>query len=611
MYNAVLSGYGHAYPSSSTGQPATPLQHMTAIVDRMDRLREITGSSEYKLDQFSYHALLRAYSKHVRSLRPHTGDVRVAVRKIEDVLRRMVKSQDETAEAASTAAVERRHSWGHENEAPASVNPVPWPWSVGVLVEALAKSKDPQDVYLAVEYLRVLAGRASPRPEMIAGPQHMPKLQSAPHTASLRAFATHDVEDYPSQESIWKVIQALERLDSDSRREARTAAGSSSSGEQVRDTIDILVRIAIEAPYERIFFVNQAAEFWVQTGWTYAPDLVEQLMASAWERSRGRTRVSLKPTGQTIAIAMRAWLKCTDRDESPHRCELLFQQMHTLHQETSDRYYRPRDEHLRYVLNCWLNRCHEGKRYHGLAGHLYPAEHIEAHLQWHVKMGSSEASLDSYETSQDWVKNAAGHYSMAIRAWSIQVVDEADSVDVIDRAVRLLDELQHGADRIPAFPCNWALEVFSRRQATLEMRKKAYDAAIEIFRRGERNARTYVLLLKVLKEHVPTLDQDHRDVIEGLVKGCCSSGMLTQDLIWRAVELLNAESLQRLFGLSYQYASLIIQMRDADLDLDTMTWRGVPPSALLVRNLPQEWSCNSDRQRHAPVTSRQRKSYRY
>jgi hypothetical protein len=50
-------------------------------------------------------------------------------------------------------------------------------------------------------------------------------------------------------------------------------------------------------------------------------------------------------------------------------------------------------------------------------------------------------------------------------------------------------------------------------------------------------------------------------------------------------------------------------MRDADLDLDTMTWKGVPPSALLVRNLPQEWSCNTDRQRHAhaSVSSEQRK----
>lgn len=624
MYNAVLSGYAYANPTTPMAAAPTTtnqwqpsaLQQMLAIVDRMDRLHEITKSREYRLDQFSYHALLRAYSKHVRSMRPYTDDYRSVVRKIEELLRRMVRSQEDEIAAASNAAVESnrvRAEEHHHGEAAEASKDVPWSWAVGVLVEALAKSKDPSDVHLAVDYLRVLAGEALPHAGMVYGPQPTTPSNSRgrhhhhdqQHTA-LRAFAANDVGEYPSQESIWKVIQALERLDSDSKR---VDAAPTNSSERIRDTIDELVRIAIEAPYERIFFVNEAAEFWIQTGWTYAPDLVEQLMASAWERSRHAT--SLKPTGQTFAIAMRAWLRCAERDESPHRCELLFQQMHMLHEETSDRYYRPRDEHLRYVINCWLNRCHDGKRYLGLAGHLYPAEHIEAQLQWHVKLGSSASTSDSFDTTaQDWVKNAAGHYSMAIRAWSKQVVDEADSVDVIERAVRLLDELERTTGRIPAFPCNWALEIFSQPQATLEMRKKAYDAAVDTFRRAERNARTYVLLLKVLRQQVPTLDQDHRDVIEGLVKACCSSGMLTQDLIWRAVELLNAESLQRLFGLSYQYASLIVQMRDGDLDLETMSWKGMPPSALLVKNLPQEWSCNIDRQRRAPASGA-RKPYRY
>jgi hypothetical protein len=627
MYNAVLSGYAYAGSSSPMTattndrqqQQPTALQQMLDIVDRMDRLHSITQSREYRLDPFSYHALLRAYSKHVRSTRPCTEDIRNAVQKIEELLRRMVRSHDELLNANADSGRRQGEEHYHDNDTADAAKAVPWSWAVGVLVEALAKSRDPSDVHLAVDYLRVLAGRASPHPGMVAGPrqQRAPTSNSRGHhhyqhhdtqPTVLRAFSNNDVEDYPSQESIWKVIQALERLDSVSKREESTSTANSS--ERVRDTIDEMVRIAIEAPYERIFFVNQAAEFWIQTGWTYAPDLVEQLMASAWERSR--RAASLKPTGQTFAIAMRAWLRCAERDESPHRCELLFQQMDTLHQETSDRYYRPRDEHLRYVINCWLNRCHDGRRYHGLAGHLYPAEHIEAHLQWHIQLGSSESTSDSFDTSaQDWVKNAAGHYSMAIRAWSKQVVDEADSVDATDRAVRLLDELERTTDRsIPAFPCNWALEIFSQPQETLEMRKKAYDAAVDTFRRGERNARTYVLLLKVLRQQVPALDQDHRDVIEGLVKACCSSGMLTQDLIWRAVELLNAESLQRLFGLSYQYASLIVQMRDADLDLDTMSWKGVPPSALLVRNLPQEWSCNIDRQRRAPVSG-QRRSNKY
>jgi hypothetical protein len=481
-----------------------------------------------------------------------------------------------------------------------------------VLVEALVRTGDPRDLELAARYLRVLAGREPPGPGMVGLSIPAPSDDNSPPQRR-RPLFTHNSSvanpgaDYPQQESVWRVIQALERAEasggSSAAAPARAEGGSAPAAARVE--IDEMIRIAVEAPFDRIFFVNQAAAFWAQTGWTYAPDLIEHLMERSWDESRGSHSTRLTPTGETFAIAMRAWLQCAGRDEAPHRCELLLQQMLALYEESggADRYFRPRDEHLRFVMMSWFNRCRDGRRYHGLAGYLYPAEHIDAHLRWLVSASPSasqpsSSSSSALDLSSDWVDNVAGHYSMAIRAWAKQVTaDGDDEPDKVERSIQLRDLLKQAVGYLPAFPCNWCLEIFSQPQRSVERRKRAFDAAIETFRQGKRNPRSFVLIIQVLKSQIETLDEKHLEIIEELFQECCSCGMLTQQLIWHVVDVLQPQSLQKLFGVSYQYASAIVRMREAELDRGRMEWVGIPPSALMVWSLPKEWSCNADRER--------------
>lgn len=372
---------------------------------------------------------------------------------------------------------------------------------------------------------------------------------------------------YPDQSSIAAVIQAWDRL----------------SVEGSRHKVDELVDVAVEAPFPRIYFANAAVEFWSRSDWHYSADLVERILERCWERTAENVR--MKPTGQTFVIAIRAWLR-NKRDEAPHRAELLFQQMQRLYAGSGDRYFRPRDEHLRFVLTCWLSRCEDGKRYHGLAGYKYPAEHIENHLRTVAK--------------HDWVKNIPGHYSMAIRAWALQSLpQDGPNISPIQRSVGLLDELSEKVGTIPSFPVNWCLDLCSRQQSTLEKRKEAYDAAIATFRRGERSARTFILMTDVFKTHVTPLDDNHLAIMEELFLECCDCGLLTQDMIWHMVEVLSADALQRLFGVSYEQAAFIVKVRATELDSTRMSWSGVAPSELQLKNLPQEWSRKAYTQRKA------------
>jgi hypothetical protein len=587
IYNTVLS----AYAKSPVLYHPIALQKMTAIVARMDRLYEMTGDEEYRLDSYSYQALLLAYSRYVRTTTPPLDQAILG--KIQDVLARMNSSTSASStEGIAKGVSGKQPNHSHEQFSEETKDVVSRPWAVGVLVEALVKTGDPRDVELATEYLRVLSGRAEPGPEMLG-------FSSSPSPGpSRRSLFTHNSSvtnlgiDYPTQESLWKVIQALERIElNEGSSTASAEDGIKASGQE---KIDEMIRIAIEAPFDRVFFVNQAAEFWCQTGWSYAPDLIEKLMERSWDKNHG-TYAHLTPTGETFAIAMRAWLRCTQRVESPHRCELLLQQMLNLYEESGDRYIRPRDEHLRFVMMCWLNRCHDGRRYHGMAGYLYPAEHIEAHLRWLVSSEPTSQSSSSVDVSSDWVKNVTGHFSMAIRAWAKQVVvDGDDEPDAVERAIQLRDQLKQTLGHLPAYPCNWCLDIFSQPQPSVAKRKKAFDAAIETFRLGKRNPRSFVLIIQVLKSQIEVLDEKHLEIIEELFHECCSCGMLTQHLIWHVVDVLNPQSLQKLFGISYQYASALVQMRENELDQSRMQWTGIPPSALMVRNLPQGWSCNAE-----------------
>jgi hypothetical protein len=95
-------------------------------------------------------------------------------------------------------------------------------------------------------------------------------------------------------------------------------------------------------------------------------------------------------------------------------------------------------------------------------------------------------------------------------------------------------------------------------------------------------------MVQVIKNQVQTLDSEHLKILEELFMKCCNKGLLTQEMITELLSVASIDTLQRLFGLSYSYAQLVIQARDDPSQrLDRI------PNGLLVENLPVEWSCNA------------------
>lgn len=502
------------------------LTRIAAIARHMDKLYKLTASKEFALDPLSFYTILRAISKFTAfSTTPMPPNIIVDVEK---VLRRMHSNHDMQKILLT----------------------VDLPRAYGVAVEVLLKTEPlVENLQRAHDYVLAMAGKRDPR-----------DLESIP-VVRHRGL-------YPASESIYKVIQAWEGI----------------GLPEAESRIDELVRIAVETPFSRHYELSKEMDTWIQTGWEHAPELVEKMLEHAWQR---RDVSSFYPCGIAFANGIKAWLRSND-DDAPHRAELLFEKMISLHEETNHRHYVPRDVHVRFVQTAWLSKCETGLQYDGQGGHLYPAEHIEANL--HRWRGSS------------WMKNLSGHYSMAIRAWAKQRVGpEDDEPCPLHRAIALLHELEEFCDVLPPFPCNWVLEACTRYQETLARRKEAYQIGLDIFSRCQRNARTYVLMIQLFLAQVGNLDDQHLEAVEVLFRDCCARGMLTQEMIWHVVEVVSVDSIQKLFGVSYQYADFIVKNRREHLNIGRdIGWQGGPPTALLLKNLPEAW--------HNNVTGRKQKS---
>lgn len=311
--------------------------------------------------------------------------------------------------------------------------------------------------------------------------------------------------------------------------------------------------------------MNDAMEEWIKSGVKDAPFVAEYMLIRAVDEKLA--------TGQTFSIALKAWLR-SDADQAPCRAEIVFQKLLELYYRNGIR-FEPRDVHLRLLLTSWIKRCEEGQRYEGSEGVLYPAEHIENMV---IRL-----------SRESWLSNITGQYAMAIRAWCCQVVgDGPDEPNPVQRAASLIRQVQELTGKMPPFPSNWVLETCCRPQSTLEGRREAYHTAIDTFKICERNARSYFLMIRVLCEQAKELDKAHMEVIEGLFHECCSAGYLTEELVSLVANIATPHALQKLFGLSYHQASAFVQLRNTEEG--TLRWNGRLPSALLIENLPQEWS---------------------
>lgn len=524
VYNSVLSSLAKSF---ITGDEPVALERIKSIVARMDRLYALTSGPGFALDGYSYHSILRAYSRYAAvapgSLSPAYLDEVVAV------LARMHREGcvDQLSELVDMA------------------------WAYGVVMEVLLKT-DPWNVNVsrAHDYLLALAGRSN---QTLGVPIHPSKTL------------------WPRHASIIRMVRAWRRMENDPK---------------AQDKIEELINIAVTAPYRRVYYLNEAMEEWVQSGLDLAPEVVERMLAHAMDV---RNHTDVKPTGESYLIASKAWLRSSAPD-APYRAERVLDDMLRIYRESNDRFYEPREQHLRMVATTWLSKCRDGRRYKGMAGMKYPAEHIEALLHYH-------------QGSEWFVKSAPGLYAMALRAWAVQNIDDSpDNPCPLERSEHLIDllgQVQKSAILL-AFPCNWVLGVCSRKFDTQDKRHKAYQLAVDTFGRSQHNARSYVLMSQVIKRQVGDgFNEAHAllESIESLFHNCCAAGMLSQDMIWEVLEVATTETLQKLFGVSHQYATGIVQVRDGQLGKSHsgLVWEGKLPNALRCENLPHSWRSNASR----------------
>lgn len=409
------------------------------------------------------------------------------------------------------------------------------PWAYGVAIEAWTKTLPVADgVQRADDIVMALLGKK--------------KLEHIPNPS---------MGKWPRQDSIMQVVRAWQR----------------SGLPEAEQRIERLLRVVVETPYKRIYLLNESMESWTRSDWEHAPEVVEKML----EWSFSRMTPECKPTGQTFMIAIKAWLT-SKSDGAPYRAELIMQKMVQIYDQSGDRYYRPGEVHLRYVFTAWMNRSGDGRRYYGTAGNKYPAEHVD--------------SLLAQYRGADWNDNVYGLYAMAIRTWARQSLPPGETEpNPLHRAVALLNELGELTGSLDAYPCNWVIQACCRKQQTMEGRREAYGIAMDTFRRGQRNPRTFVLLMKALRAQIPVFDAKHHQLVEELFHECCSSGLLSQDMVWEIASIAPAKVLHKLFRIHFNSASFVVQVRDQQSGgHDSALWNENPPTSLLVQNLPREWS---------------------
>jgi len=576
-YNVVMGAYARSF----VGRFPVALNRVKSMIQHIDDLHAATGDDEYILDGHSYIVILQTYQRwiahHPPPLHPTLAHEiiallerlhqRIALERRNDDAGSAPNPDWEALEDEMIASERKSIDGNYVRESKIDPDrsflfPLSMGFSYGVLIEALIKTPPLHaTIELADDILLALSGKVN-------------RINDGNSKTDSPLSIPYDIceKSWPSNEVIVQVTEAWERSrmpDADMRIQR------------------ILHLFVVERPYGRTFELNDAMNQWSMSGWKLAPFLLESMLTRALERTN---RIGNKPTGESFAIVMLSWLR-SSRDDAPYRIELLLQHMRQLYEIKRDSWYKPQEVHLRYLMLAWVNRCASGKRFDGISGsNMYPAEHCESLIQlFQGKPWSDE--------------NITSQFALAIRAWATQRLpspaeEGEDPPNPVQRAMKLLDTLAESrpADaKLPAFPCNWVLTACGQKQPTEERRREAFHTAIAVVNRAIHNARTFVLAAKVLREQVPELQAEHLSTIEDLFRKASSCGMLTQELISEVVEVARPETLQKLFGISYQYAHLIVQERSKPAGESALYSR--TPNALLIENLPQEWSVHADTQR--------------
>lgn len=403
------------------------------------------------------------------------------------------------------------------------------PWAYCVAIDALLKTRRLAEAH---ELVFVATGRAT-----------------------LSGFPPVTCLDGISHVTLIRVIQAWENSQHDE------------AAQRIEDIQDVLSSI----PFRRPFFLHKAMVDIVEShsSWTGTPPLLEQMLQRALQTS------CFCPNGQSFALTMKAWMRSKDV-EAPHRVECLFDALNDAYTKTKLDEFRPREAHLRFVLCTWLTRSGDGRRYKGKHGTLFPAEHISSILK------------RSHDTA--WLITPSRMYAIGLEAWYKQHIPypAAKSYNAVHKASILLRDLQELTGEMPPQVCNWMIQVCSRRQPTSNRRADAVQTAKNVFRDGEKNWYTYVVMSRLLKS------RSSPDVLylKNMFHDCISRALLSQAFVWYLVATGNTELLQSCFRLSEEEALQVTRQAEKSLvhNSGKFHWKGRAPTVLLVENMPPEWS---------------------
>lgn len=421
----------------------------------------------------------------------------------------------------------------------------PRSWAFGVLVRALVHDTSSESRLNQADILiRQMTGE-------------LPFQDSVEGEAQLSQF-------WPSQESLVTVSAAWQR----------------SSLPDAREATERIQLIASQSSYLSLHHMHVAMTAWEESRLPEAPHVVEALLDRVLDKSS-----SIEATGETFAIAMRTWSR-SSKNESPRKVEDQLVRMRSLFEESQSPRYLPNETHLDLTLQAWRRLCRDGRQYPGKNGILYPAQHASAHLD------------DLQPLNDSWDPRNYRHYSTVLNAWAHQVV-AGDTTDVFParEAASLLADMESRSSEPPPAPhCNMVLQACVRDYETTTRRREAYDIALQTFNRGRHDPFSFILVVQAVKILTEEPSDDHLQLIESIVERCRTSGMLTQSLIYEAIEVLGKESMKRFFHFSDTYVDMIFRQRSTQLVRDgkKLRWLQQPPTGLKINNLPKPWSRHSE-----------------
>eukprot|EP00977_Amphora_coffeiformis_P017585 scaffold5795_cov165-Amphora_coffeaeformis.AAC.12 len=379
-------------------------------------------------------------------------------------------------------------------------------------------------------------------------------------------------DDVPHSE-LWPSAETLVVLD---------AAWRQSQLSESKDAFTRIQSWATQSSYPTLHHMHMDMEVWEDSQSPQAPHIVRALLDGTMDTSS-----RYRPNGRTFAIAMRIWM----RSNEPNRGSIVedfLSMMYDKFDEERDKRYTVNETHIDLVLQAWQGMSKDGKRYAGENGFLYPAQHACAHL-------------DIIQGSKGWDPRNSKHYNTCIKAWSDQVVDGDDHDTFPAReAASLLAEMEHRSGEYPPIPhCNMVLQACARVDIPPTRRAEAYEIALDIFNKADRNTLTYILAVVVAKRSMSELNQDRVDFIASVVRMCRDSGHLTQRLIIEAIEVLGKAELASLFHLTESYADMIVENRSARMvrgeNGKDLRWTGELPQGLKIGNIARSWSRNTRR----------------